>query len=134
MDFSAARLAIRTLFATAWGNLTEIAWPDVPFDIPDNQAWVRVDIKHNMGYQASMGSPGSNRFRREGIVTVQVFAPEGKGANDAADKADAVADIFIGTDDNGIHYYDTTINEVGNDESGFYQINVVTKFRYDRLS
>lgn len=134
MDFKAARDTVRAMFHTAWGTTTKVSWPDVHFTIPNNETWIRFDMKHNEGYQASAGSPGSNRFRREGVITIQVFAPEGDGANDAADKADAVADIFIGKTENGIQYYDTTSRDVGNDENGFFQINVTTKFKYDRIT
>lgn len=133
MDFKEARDTARAYFNTQWNDLTPVAWPDVSYK-PTKATWVSFTMRHGEGFQASVGAPSSNRFRREGIITIQVFAPENTGANDAADKADAAANIFIGVTNGGISYYGTTINEIGNDDAGFYQINVITKFRYDRLA
>jgi hypothetical protein len=134
MIFSEADAAIRSFFNTGWAGLTDIAWPDLPFTPPSNRTWVRFNCVENDGYQASIGSPTSNRFRHFGIITIQVFQPQGQATIDVNKKADAALAVFMGKETNGIHFYDVQAKQIGNDGHGFYQINVYASFRYDQLT
>lgn len=134
MNYLAATKQVIKFFAAAWGNSIKVAYPDVDFKPPNNETWARFNIQNFDGYQASMGSPGSNRFRRKALVTIQIFQPEGKAGMDALAKADIAADIFRGVENNGIRYYDVQIKEIGNDGAGWYQINVLAYLQYDRIA
>lgn len=135
MNFNEAEAEIRAFFDIAWADATKIAWPDVDFDLPRDETWVRFNCQENNGFQASMGSPGSNRFRHEGIVTIQIFQPEGDGGRDARAKAVTALAAFMGAETtNGIVFYNVTGLQVGNDGNGFYQINVSASFRYDEIT
>jgi hypothetical protein len=133
MSYEAAVKAIVAHFNDEWNNLTPVAYPDVAFTPPD-ETWVRLNVDHADGYQASMGSPGNNMFRREGLVNVQVFAKQGEAKLDALKKADAAISAFQGIELNGIHFYDVHMRDVGNDGAGWYQINVLANFRYDEIA
>jgi len=132
MNFDQAEAEIRAHFNTQWNGLTEIAWPDVQFTKPDD-TWVRFTAQENDGFQNTIGSPGSNAFRHTGIVTVQVFQPQGQASKDARDKAQKAIEAFQGMDVNGIHFFDVQARQVGNDR-GWYQINVLASFRYDEIT
>jgi hypothetical protein len=132
MNYTEAVAVIRSYFNAQY-TATQITWDDVEFT-PPASTWVRFNASHVDGYQATMGSPGSNMFRREGLIVAQVFQPQGQGSKDARAKADLIADVFIGVQNSGITYYDVTIKEIGNDGAGWYQINVLIKFRYDRIT
>jgi hypothetical protein len=135
MNFNEAEAEIRKFFDTAWAGLTDIAWPDQNFTIPLNETWVRFTCQENDGRQVSMGSPGNNRFRHFGIVTVQVFQPEGNNSIDARTKATAALAAFMGAQTaNGVNFFDVTARQIGNDENGFYQINVLSSFYYDEIT
>lgn len=135
MNFDDARKEIRAFFETEWGALTAIAWPDVEFTVPDGQTWVRFNSEENDGRQVSMGSVGANRFRHFGIVTVQVFQPQGQGSKDASSKATTALGVFMGaTTSNGVKFFDVSGRDVGNDDNGFCQINVTASFYYDELT
>lgn len=140
MNFVNAEKEIRQFFNTAWitaypSNTPEIAWPDVDFTIPDNETWVRFNCQESDGRQVSIGSPGSNRFRQFGIVTIQIFQPQGQGSADARAKAQTALEAFKGgVTDGGVHFYNVFGRQVGNDENGFYQINVVVGFWYDDIT
>lgn len=134
MTYDQAVAALRAYFASGWGSLTPVAYDDQPFDIPNSQTWVRFNIRHVDGDQTTMGDPGNNRHRQLGVVTVQVFQPAGQASTDARDKAQAAIDLFIGKTVNGIHFSKTHPREIGPDKAGFYQINVIANFRYDRLA
>ena len=134
MSYETAVKNIRAHFATQWGSTTPVAYDDVPFTIPNGQTWVRLNIAHVDGYQASIGSPNSNRFRRDGLITAQVFQPQGQGSIDARKKADMIVADFLNAETSGIIYYDVQAREIGSDGAGWYQINVLIKFRYDVIA
>lgn len=133
MNFEQAEAALREHFNTEWDGLTPIAWPDVAFTPPAG-TWVRFSAKHNDGFQASMGSPGSNRYRRLGIVTIQIFQPQGQASTDARAKADAASDIFIANGLAGFLFRNIVAADIGPDGAGWYQWNVRAEFQYDRIT
>lgn len=135
MNFDEAEAEIRDFFNTAWADLTEIAWPDIEFTVPEGETWVRFNCQENDGRQVSMGSVGANRFRHFGIVTVQVFQPQGQGSKDARTKATVALGAFMGAQTtNKITFNEVFGRQIGNDGKGFYQINVVASFYYDELT
>lgn len=134
MNFTEATASMRRFFDANWPHDVPVAYDDVSFSKPDAEPWVRLTIKHNEGFQASVGDPGNNRHRREGIIVAQIFSPEGDASKTARELADSAADIFIGATDNGIHFYNTVAREAGNDGMGWYQINVTASFWYDRIA
>ncbi len=133
MNFSQAERAVRAYFNTQWASATPIAWPDVSFT-PPQSTWVRFAMKNNDSYQASIGSPSSNAFRRKGVVFIQVFQPEGQGSIDARAKADVAADIFIDNGLSGMRFSNVNAKDIGPDGAGFYQWNVTAEFEYDRIT
>lgn len=135
MNFIEAEAEIRKFFNDAWAGATAIAWPDLKFAIPDRENWVRFDCAENDGQQVSMGSPGSNRFRHYGIVTIQIFQPQDQGSKDARQLASNALGVFMGAvTTNGVHFQDVQGRQIGNDGNGFYQINVVAPFYYDEIT
>lgn len=134
MNFTDATKAMRAYFHAEWNDASPVAYDDVPFDKPDGEPWVRFTIKHNEAAQASIGSPGSNRHRRYGMVIAQIFTPEGTGSINARAFADTVMLMFIGKNLDGIHFYNTISREIGPDGSGWYQINVAASFWYDQIA
>lgn len=134
MKFSEAEATIRKFFNTGWGSTTKISWPDMPFDPPDRQTWVRFNCAETLAQQASMGDIGNNRFRHYGIITIQIFQPQGKAGLDAASKADLALGIFMGKEVDGINFYNVSARQIGDDGNGYYQINVVAWFRYDQIT
>lgn len=131
MNFAEAEQAVREFFETGWASLTPIAWPDVSYQ-PGDVTWVRFVMTNNIGTQASTGGL-TNRFRRRGIVAIQVFAPEGDAGRDAAAKADTAADIFLANNLDGITFQNINAKQIGSDGSGWYQWNVTAEYYYDRI-
>jgi hypothetical protein len=135
MNFIQAEAEIRKFFNDAWNDATPIAWPDLKFTIPDAENWVRFNCQENDGQQVSMGSPGSNRFRHYGIVTIQVFAPQDQGSIEARQLATDALGVFMGAQTtNGVLFQDVQGRQIGNDGKGFYQINVLASFYYDEIT
>lgn len=135
LTFDEAEKEMRAFFNTGWASATAIAWPDEKFTPPDGAIWVRYNSTETDGFQATMGSPGSNRFQHIGLVTVQLFAPQGDASIDIRAKADDVLAIFMGKETtNNIHFYNVQVRQIGNDGAGLYQINVIASFRYDQIT
>ena len=83
---AAARDEILLHFTTAWNAQTPpipaLMYTDKHQDPPDDASYARVMVQHSifeqvtLGGKVAQGAPGS-RFRRFGIVTVQVFTISG---------------------------------------------------------
>ena len=116
-------------------DTTPIVLPDSVDDTTSRTtAWVRFNILHTDGFQASMGSLGNNRFERRGIITVQIFTPQGDNTVTATNLADEILKLYEGVENNGIIYFDAYAKEVGNDGRGWYQINILTNFKYEEIT
>ncbi len=133
-DYTTAWLSIADHFKTGWGNTSTLVLDDEAQDAPDEKTFARLNIQHTNGNQATMGAPGSNRFRRFGLVTVQIFQKQGDFGISARELAENALALFAGVENDGINYYNGTIREIGNDGRGWYQINVITEFRYDEIT
>jgi len=138
MNFKQAEGEIIGYFNTQINGAVPISWPNVPFTLPADGSWVRFTMKNNDGRQVTMGSPGANRYRRIGIVTIQVFrkikASRPESTSKVLELADTVADIFIANQLNGILFKNVNARDVGNDGNGWYQYNVTAEFQYDRIT
>ena len=136
MSFTAARVSILKFFSVPWAARIPVAYDDVDFTIPSPPSiWARFNVKHFNAYQSSIGDPGANKFRRQGMVTVQIFAPEKGATQDAVAKGDEVVSLFEGkTRFEGVIFSNVRMTEVGPDGMGWYQVNVKIDFEYDDLA
>ena len=145
MSFSNRRDAITeilTLFKTAWVTTAGQSGDRVKYDNvgksslpPDgNLPWARVVLRHTGSNQASLsGEVGTRRFQRNGLLTIQIFVPPGKGLAEAVDIPKIIQDAYEGqTTAGGAWFRDVTINEIGSD-GNFYQTNVIALFEYDEI-
>lgn len=78
--------------APRWDNVqSEAPPPSVNGRTPP---WSRLSVLPGGAEQASIGSPGSNRFRSRGVVVVSLFVPYNEGDDALVMAADAVAVAF----------------------------------------
>ncbi len=133
--FAEAVIAMESTFKAAWGVKSPVVYGgDAPEKPADDQAWVRFNIKHSDGGQATMGAPSANRFRQIGLIIIQIFSPEGKYAIRAKELANDAIEIYQGLQQSGITYQKVRPDEIGNDGHGYYQINVIAEFYYDTIT
>ena len=134
MNYQEADAAIKKYFAEQWNNATQVAYDDVKFDPPNGQTWLRLSLKMVDGGQASTGAPGSNKFRKSGILTASVFTPGNQGGIEAMTTAQQVVDIFEAKPRiNGVLFTDVRAVTIGPDGAGWYQINVKADFQFDTI-
>jgi hypothetical protein len=74
----------------------------------------------------------TRRFRRVGIIEVQIFTPAGSGTGLATQLADTVRDIFEGRTISGVIFRATSLTRVGVD-GAWMQHNASTPFQADEL-
>jgi hypothetical protein len=124
---------IRQRFDTEWPlaqPTVQHTFGDVDFTPPENAAWVRLYVLPGTPFQVSMGK--YRRFRRPGVVMVQIFVPAGRGDGLARELADSVAAIFQGRTVNGVIFRVTGLNRVGVD-GAWVQWNAATPYQADDL-
>ena len=135
MGFATTEAAIRSRFNTQWSTLR----PTVPLyfdnagdDVtpPQNSAWVRLTILPGASSQVEMGN--LRRWRRIGVIVVQIFVPAASGTGLAAELGDTVRDIFEGVTISGVIFRATSLNRVGLD-GAWLQYNASTSFQADEL-
>jgi len=98
------------------------------------EPWCRVVLRHSASNQATLsGAVGTRRFRRYGVLTVQLFDLPGKGLSGAEDLSKIIMDAYEGkTSPGGVIFRRVRTNEIGPD-GDFYQINIVAEFEYDEI-
>ena len=140
---AAGRDEILLHFTTAWNLQTPpialLLYDDKKRDLPDDAPYARIMVKHNVFPQVTVGATvaqGGNgvRFRRFGIVTVQVFEISGDGLTSADVLVDLALDAFEGekTGLDRVEFRNARANEIGHD-GPWYQTNVIAEFVYDRV-
>jgi len=136
---TAGRDAIYLQFETAWNAQTPpvpiLLYDDKEFDLPDGDIpWAFIMVRHVTGTQETLGEIGGRRFRRKGIVTVQVRTPTGLGlsTNDIFSKIALDAFEGIETAPDQVIFRRARLQEVGNDGAWFLT-NVMADFEYDEV-
>lgn len=136
---TAGRDAIYGQFTTAWNAQTPpvptLFYDDKEFDIPDgNTSWAFIMVRHTASNQATLGEVGSRRFRRRGMVTVQIRTPTGLGlsSNDIFSKIALDAFEGVETAPDQVIFRNARIQEAGNDGAWFLT-NVIADFEYDEV-
>lgn len=127
MSFADAAAAIRRRFSQEF-DACPVAYPNAPFDKPDDSPWVRLTIR---GGEAQQVAVGAKRIRRPGIVFVQVFAPSGDGDGEALGIAEQVAEVYETMTVDGIRLRAASIEPDGVDDHGWYMVIVRVPFQFD---
>ncbi len=114
---------------------TYFLWDALPNPEPvHNRAWCRLTVQHTATVQATLNSStsGAKRWDREGMVTVQIFAPVSGGSPQLAALAlaELAREILEGRSLPGnLVLFAAQITEVGTD-SVWWQVNVNVQFLY----
>lgn len=135
MSFQDERAAIESRFATAWAGQTAVKYENQHFTAPRNAHWVALHVLQGDGVQDSLNAP--YHFTHDGLVIVQIFAPEGAGIQTALGYANDVDEIFrrqrVTSGSNALIVFGAdgrapAVRKVGL-RDGLYQINVVCPYQ-----
>ena len=120
MTHAADAATIRARFDDNWtterpSNTPAIpaTFSDVDYKPTEGTPWVRLTVLPGGQTQVGMGS--LRRFRRVGVIAVQIFVPAGSGDGLAREIADSVANIFQGRTISGVICRGTGLTRVGTD-------------------
>lgn len=126
---SEARESIYGAFRTGWADETPYYFDNEVVDLQQDD-WVRLVVRHNIGDQETLGPVNGRKFLRGGSVIVQVFVPLDDAMSRGDELSSLVRSIFEGKTIDGIRFHGVVIREVGPD-SKWFQINVEAPFRYN---
>lgn len=116
-------------FDTAWNARTPINWDND--NAAPNGPHVAFSIDHASSTRISMGNAdGTETFLNEGLVTVQVFTPQGTGTENSRLLAEGVKAILQGFRKGSLCLKAATPRKIGEDGNGFWQVNVDIPFEY----
>ena len=134
--FEEARDALSVLLLAAWNTATSSApllFDNRNADRPDIPSlFGRLNVQHVAGMQAALGA---SRFRRMGVVSVQVFVPLGSGTQLADQVAESLVEALEGvgpTTLDNLWLRNIGMREVGPDGT-YHQVNVEADFTFDRV-
>ncbi len=137
--YKAARDDLSNFATAAWNTAVATISPTPPLfydnlnqNPPDDgSVWGRLSIQNFDGTRSSLGS-ATARFRRIGMLFVQVFVPIGDGTLTSDQIADSLVEAFEDAGAIGnIWFRDIGQREVGPDGT-FHQVNVEVAFTFDR--
>ena len=98
------------------------------FNKPDFAKWMRVSIRPSETNQATLGE--QKKFRRRGVMIIQIFTPSGEGDESALEVADVIDTAFKSVTADGVTYQTPYIEVVGRNDN-YWQINVTCPFYSD---
>lgn len=100
----------------------------------DDQAWVRITIRHTSNNRGTLGGKGQRRIGRYGIVYAQVFAPlqDGEGFTVVQRLAQVARDAYEGKRTDDVWFAACRLNEQGRD-GPWIQINLAADFNWEEV-
>ncbi len=134
--FAQANDEILSFFKTAWDTTGHPAlYENVAGSPPTTQIpWARASLRFGPGENASLADPtGKQRFTRSGILTIQIFIPNGEGLSLGYTLSKIVADAFEGkATASHVWFRRVGTTPVGS-SAEWYQFNVSIAFTYDEV-
>lgn len=121
---------LRTRYQSAWTEPTT-EYDNEKFTKP-NDIWARFVVNFGDENQLDIGD-SLHSFRTEGVLTIQFFAPPESGSITVLAKADTCAGYFRNWCGATVTCRGASVRRIGNDELGWYQVNVVVPFKVDEL-
>lgn len=134
--YEEARDVLSGFVKTTWDAATSSApllFQNISGDRPEEPTlFGRLTIQFVTGSRADLAG---RRFRRTGLMTVQVFVPQGSGTEEAEQTAEALIEALEGVGPatlENVWLRDIGMREVGSDGT-YYQVNVEAEFTFDRV-
>lgn len=98
---------------------------------PSNSPWVIFEIRNISGDPETYGNRGKRRWRRRGMISAQVFTPQGTGTSAGDTICEEFKVIFEGDRLDSITFKECQYNEVGINASGWMQHNITCFYFFD---
>lgn len=86
--------ALKSAIESGWARRTPIAWPNVSFVPPSDEAWLGVDVLWAGAAIATMGGAGIGSNQLGGLVQLAPSVPRAQAAGELLALVDACRDLF----------------------------------------
>ena len=115
----------------AYPNLdkSRVARANVNFTPPTTGIWMRPSVLGGINTTSSIGSQPC--LRENGTFAIQIFDREGNGTGAIKAFADSLAKHFAYYQTLNLELLEPSIVNVGIDERGFYQMNLLIPYRFN---
>lgn len=132
-------VTVNTELRTRYNTWTQKPPTEFPNEVhtPQNPPalWARVSILGGEEQRMDIGTgSGSRTFRKPGVLIIQLFSPLNQGNNAVLIAADQISDIFRNWCGATITCGATSVNDIGNDNNGYFAVNVTVPFHTDYLA
>ncbi|MDX1699246.1 MAG: phage tail terminator-like protein [Melioribacteraceae bacterium] len=116
-------------------NVNYITWDNTERPLTQDVEWIRPFLSVENSENVTIGGyVGNYRIRHTGTYIIQVFTPINKGIGDINRTVDELFKLFNNkTLHPDIFIYASTIDRLGDEGNGWYQINVSIPFTADQL-
>lgn len=114
---SAIYTQFKTVFAAAQPSVP-ITYDEVAYTPPSSGSWVRIVVDFPAQMRAALSV---RKWRTTGLITVQIFTPQGLGAHASRHIADDVTTALRGINTSGIRTRAPNLVRVGVDGDWFQQ-------------
>lgn len=105
-------------------------------DTPDEAgAWLSLNFPYIGSEQATIGSPGLNRYHEEGSFRILLSIPRGEGTHKGRQWLDTIATLFRGVRFAGIRCYAPTsaVTDDRNETSTYYRLSISIPYDFSIL-
>lgn len=122
-DFKAKLLAANLVAAD------HIEWPNEPFQAPDGEIWLSVDIAGDVLMPIELGA---GVWQEEGASYVHVHVPSFSGADDARELAKQVANVYRDLPPQAVVYLGASIGlgTISDPEGKWWTLSVRIDWKY----
>lgn len=119
----------------SWVNKPPTEYPNETIALLNPPSlWARFGILTGQELQMDIGTgKGSQTFRTSAVLTIQLFAPLNQGNNSVLTRADEVAALFRNWCGTTITCRAAYVEEIGVDNQGYFQVNVIVPFHQDNI-
>lgn len=133
MTIESLKTSLQAHFNTGWADRTPVHWPNVRFDPPTDEAWVRYqEIPVDSDF-ASIGSVGNNVCTRDiGQVVITVFVPLKSTTLELDQHIDVIMGIFRGQSVGTALFRQPRRNGIGPDNEWFQEA-VICPYQFDEF-
>lgn len=108
---------------------TPIAWDNVPYTPSEGAEWIRGTVIPFPSENTALGKATVNK----GLFVIQIFTPLNGGSGRAYELVDMLSAIFANQQFSDIICYAAETQRIGDDENGWYQLNLNINFwSYER--
>lgn len=128
--------AVKARLAADWSGCP-VFGPNERSERPDDaSSFIDLEFPVAISQQITIGSPGSNTYREEGVFRLIIAAQRGAGADEGLTWAEQLGDLFRAKEFDGIRTFapNPPVIDDRNDNGGYFLLSVAVPYQRDFLA